>query len=61
MTVTEDAPAAISASSEPTALTPTASPGLAAILGTGDHKVVGRLWVIAALAHAVLAGGTSVV
>lgn len=60
MTVTEDAPAAISASSEPTALTPTASPGLAAILGTGDHKVVGRLWVIAALAHAVLAGGAAV-
>jgi heme/copper-type cytochrome/quinol oxidase subunit 1 len=33
-----------------------ADPGLAAILGSGDHKVVGRLWIVAALAHALLAG-----
>jgi len=55
MTVTEDAPAAVSAPSEPTAPTPAAS-GLAAILGSGDHKVVGRLWIVAALVHALLAG-----
>jgi hypothetical protein len=55
MTVTEDAPAAVTASSEPTAPAP-AAPGLAAILGSGDHKVVGRLWIIAALAHVLLAG-----
>ena len=55
MTVTEDAPAAVTASSEPTAPAP-AAPGLAAILGSGDHKVVGRLWIIAALAHILVAG-----
>ncbi len=55
MTVTEDAPAAVTAPSEPTAPAP-AAPGLAANRGTGDHKVVGRLWIIAALAHLLLAG-----
>jgi heme/copper-type cytochrome/quinol oxidase subunit 1 len=59
MTVTEDAPTAVTASSEPTAPTPAAS-GLAAILGSGDHKVVGRLWIVAALAHVVLAGAVAV-
>jgi heme/copper-type cytochrome/quinol oxidase subunit 1 len=59
MTVTEDAPAAVSAPSEPMAPTPATS-GLAAILGTGDHKVVGRLWIVAALAHVVLAGTAAV-
>jgi heme/copper-type cytochrome/quinol oxidase subunit 1 len=58
MTVTEDAPAAVTASPEPTAPAP-ASSGLAAILGSGDHKVVGRLWIIAALAHLLLAGATA--
>ncbi|MGH9273269.1 MAG: cbb3-type cytochrome c oxidase subunit I, partial [Acidimicrobiales bacterium] len=58
MTVTEDAPAAVTASQEPTAPTPAAS-GLAAILGSGDHKVVGRLWIIAALAHVLLAGAAA--
>lgn len=55
MTVTEVAPAAATAPSEPPA-TAAAAPGLAAILGTGDHKVVARLWIIAALAHGALAG-----
>jgi heme/copper-type cytochrome/quinol oxidase subunit 1 len=59
MTVTEDAPTAVTASSEPTAPTPAAS-GLAAILGSGDHTVVGRLWIVAALAHVVLAGAVAV-
>jgi heme/copper-type cytochrome/quinol oxidase subunit 1 len=59
MTVTEDAPAAVTASPEPTAPAP-ASSGLAAILGSGDHKVVGRLWIVAALAHVVLAGAVAV-
>jgi heme/copper-type cytochrome/quinol oxidase subunit 1 len=58
MTVTEDAPAAVTASPEPTAPAP-AAPGLAAILGTGDHKVVGRLWIIAALGHVLLAGAAA--
>lgn len=60
MTVTEDAPAAVSAPSEPTAPLPAAS-GLAAILGSGDHKVVGRLWIVAALVHAALAGVAALV
>ncbi len=55
MTVTEDAPAAAPASSEPTAPAPAAT-GLASILGTGDHKVVGRIWLIASLLHLILAG-----
>ncbi|MGQ0431977.1 MAG: cbb3-type cytochrome c oxidase subunit I [Microthrixaceae bacterium] len=59
MTVTEDAPAAVSAPSEPTAPTPAAS-GLAATVGTSDHKVVGRVWLIAGLIHAALAGTAAV-
>jgi heme/copper-type cytochrome/quinol oxidase subunit 1 len=59
MTVTEDAPAAVSAPSEPAAPTPAAA-GLAATLGSGDHKVVGRIWILAALAHAVLVGAAAV-
>ena len=55
MTVTEDAPAAAPASAEPMAPAPAAT-GLAAILGTGDHKVVGRIWVVASLLQLVLAG-----
>jgi heme/copper-type cytochrome/quinol oxidase subunit 1 len=55
MTVTEVAPAAASATSGPTATAPAPS-GLAATLGSADHKVVGRLWIIAALAHVALAG-----
>ncbi len=54
MTVTEAAPAAL-ASSEPTAATPAAS-GLASVLGSGDHKVVGRLWLLASFVHLVVAG-----
>jgi len=55
MTVTEDAPAAAPAVSQPTATIPTAT-GLAAILGTGDHKVVGRVWIAASFLHLVIAG-----
>ena len=55
MTVTEDAPTAAPAPPEPTAPAP-APAGLAAVLGAGDHKVVGRLWIIASLIHLVLAG-----
>ncbi|HJR24565.1 MAG TPA: cbb3-type cytochrome c oxidase subunit I [Acidimicrobiales bacterium] len=58
MTVTADAPAAAPAS-EPTtaALAPT---GFAAVLGSGDHKVVGRLWLVAALAHMAVVGVAAV-
>ena len=59
MTVTEDAPAAAPASSEPTAPAPAAT-GLAAILGTGDHKVVGRIWLVASLLQLVLAGAAAI-
>ncbi len=55
MTVTEDAPPAAAAAAEPQAATPDPS-GLAAILGSGDHKVVGRLWLVAAMVHLVLVG-----
>ena len=54
MTVTADAPAAAPASEPTTAvLAPT---GFAAVLGSGDHKVVGRLWLVASMAHLVLVG-----
>lgn len=59
MTVTEDAPAAEQAATEPPPPVPDPS-GLAAILGTADHKVVGRLWIVASLAHLVLAGVAAV-
>ncbi len=58
MTVTEDAPAAAPATSRPTAPTAAAT-GLAAVLGTGDHKVIGRIWCTAALVHLVVAGGAA--
>ena len=58
MTVTEDAPAAAPAVSQPTATTPAAT-GLASILGTGDHKVVGRVWLAASLLHLVIAGAAA--
>jgi len=59
MTVTEDAPAAAPASSQPTAPAPAAT-GLASILGTGDHKVVGRIWLLASLLHLLLAGSAAI-
>jgi cytochrome c oxidase subunit 1 len=56
MTVTADAPTAAPAS-EPTA--PARQPtGLAALLGTGDHKVVGRLWLGVALLQLVFVGAS---
>ena len=58
MTVTEDAPAAALASPDPIATAQTPA-GLAAVLGSGDHKVVGRLWIVAALAHLVLVAAAS--
>jgi heme/copper-type cytochrome/quinol oxidase subunit 1 len=57
MTVTEDAPAAAPASSQPQAHAPAATAtGLASVLGSGDHKVVGRIWLLASLVHLVAAG-----
>jgi len=57
MTVTEDVPISTTAPNEATAPSPApAAAGLAAVLGSGDHKVVGRHWVLASLAHLVLAG-----
>lgn len=55
MTVTEDVPVATSASSEPPAPIPAAQ-GLAVLLGSGDHKVTGRLWMVASVVHLALAG-----
>lgn len=54
MTVTADAPAAAPASESTASDTPAA--GLAAILGSGDHKAVGRLWIVASMVHLVLVG-----
>ena len=54
MTVT-DAPAAAPAVSHPAATIP-APAGVASILGTGDHKVVGRVWIIVSLLQLAIAG-----
>ena len=59
MTVTEDAPAAAPAS-ESTAPDPLPRPASPPSSGTGDHKVVGRLWLVAALVHLVLVGVVNV-
>jgi heme/copper-type cytochrome/quinol oxidase subunit 1 len=58
MTVTADAPAAAPAS-ESTAPAPVPT-GLAAILGSGDHKVVGRIWLAVAMLHLLLLGTATV-
>jgi heme/copper-type cytochrome/quinol oxidase subunit 1 len=58
MTVTEDAPA--TAPSVPQTTGPRPAPaGLASILGTGDHKVVGRIWLLASVLHVVVAGAAA--
>ncbi len=56
MTVTEDAPAAVPVAAEPPSAPAPVATGLASILGSGDHKVVGRLWLVASLVHLILAG-----
>src|SRR5262245_4998174 len=58
MTVTEDAPTAAPTVSQPTATTP-APTGLAAILGTGDHKDVGRVWITVSLLQLAIAGAAA--
>ncbi|MDQ2650006.1 MAG: cbb3-type cytochrome c oxidase subunit I [Actinomycetota bacterium] len=59
MTVTAEAPAAAPATTEPPAQA-APLPGLAAVLGSADHKVVGRVWIVAALIHLALGGVASV-
>ncbi|MSO87933.1 MAG: hypothetical protein EXQ71_10525 [Acidimicrobiia bacterium] len=58
MTVTEDAPAPELVALEPSTAPP-ASAGLVAVLASGDHKVLGRLWIVAALAQLLLVLGAS--
>lgn len=54
MTVTESAPTVAPESARPA---PAEAPsGLAGMLGSGDHKVIGRLWIAASLLFLVLAG-----
>ena len=55
MTVTEtDVPSEVEPvpSFEP----PQPATGLAAVLGTGDHKVIGRLWILTSLLFLLVAG-----
>jgi cytochrome c oxidase subunit I len=53
MTVTESAP---TAAPEAAPVAVETRPGLAGPFGSGDHKVVGRLWIAASLLFLVLAG-----
>ena len=50
MAVTETPPETVdAASAAATSPTPTQPTGLAAVLGSGDHKVIGRLYIVSAL------------
>ncbi len=59
MTMTETRPSGAAADPAPTATSDSesAAGGLAALFGSGDPTVVGRLWIGASLAFLVLAGG----
>ena len=59
MTVMEDANIVAPVSS-PATTRATTAPGLASVLGSGDHKVVGRIWIVAALIDLVLVGASAV-
>jgi cytochrome c oxidase subunit 1 len=56
MAVTETPPETVAAAEPPDPAAPRPEPtGLAAVLGSGDHKVVGRLYVVTALLFGVAA------
>ncbi len=56
MAITETPPETAGAAAEPTPAAPRPQPtGLAAVLGSGDHKVIGRLYVASALVFALAA------
>jgi cytochrome c oxidase subunit I len=55
MTVTESAPPTAPAA-EPPADERVPVPGLVVVVGAGDHKVIGRLWIGTAVLHLLLAG-----
>ncbi|CAN5628170.1 cytochrome c oxidase subunit I [soil metagenome] len=55
MAVTETPPETVAAAPESAIATPRAQPrGLAAVLGSGDHKVIGRLFIVTALAFGLV-------
>lgn len=62
MTVTDtDAPApemTSGTSSAPALAPPRPATGFAALVGTGDHKTIGRLWIVTSLAFLLVAGIT---
>lgn len=61
MTVTDTvAPAAPSDSGHPELAAPTAPRGLAALLGSGDHKVIGRLWILTSFLGLAISGVTGI-
>jgi heme/copper-type cytochrome/quinol oxidase subunit 1 len=49
MAVTETPPETVAATSADASAAPAAATGLAAVLGTGDHKVIGRIYIVASL------------
>ncbi len=56
MAVTETPPETVDASAPTAARTPRVEPsGLAAVLGSGDHKVVGRLYIVTSLVFGLAA------
>ncbi len=58
MTVTETEAPAEAETPAPALAPPPPATGLAAVLGSGDHKVVGRLWIFTSFAYLLVAGVT---
>lgn len=56
MAVTETPPETVAASAEPAPRTRVEPAGLALVLGSGDHKVIGRLYIGFSLVFALLVG-----
>lgn len=62
MTVTDtEAPAAPSDSHTPALVAPPPATGFAALVGSGDHKTIGRLWIGVAFIHLLVAGVTGAI
>jgi len=60
MAVIETPPETVAASSEPAPRTRLEPTGLAAVLGAGDHKVIGRLYIGFSLVYALLVAAAGV-
>jgi heme/copper-type cytochrome/quinol oxidase subunit 1 len=58
MTVTETQAPPAAETTAPALAPPRPATGIAAVLGSGEHKTIGRLWIFTAFVHLVIAGVT---